>query len=118
ASDMGKNVEDVLIFRGLITSEAFAQLVAEYLHVPFINVGQLPIPQEVLNLIPEKLARTFRMVPFELNGQQLKVAMSNPTDFEALETVKRHTGMEIIPHYSGEEALRRALGKYKSNIGA
>jgi len=116
AEDLEKSVEDILIFRGLITPDAFSQLIAEYLHVPYVNIGHLPIPEEVLSLVPEKLSRNYRTVPFAMENGQLKVAMSNPTDFEALETLKRHTNMQIIPHYSGEEEISRAMGKYKSNI--
>lgn len=117
AEELEKSIEDILIFRGLITPSAYSQLIAEHLHVPYINVGHMSVPNEVLNLIPEKLARNYRMAAFAVENGQLKVAMSNPTDFEALETVKRHTGMQVIPHYAGEEEIRKALGKYKRNIG-
>lgn len=117
AEELEKNIEDILIFRGLITPDAFSQLIAEHLNVPYVSVGHLPIEDSVLAKVPEKLARNYRLVPFADNNGQLKVAMSNPTDFEALETIKRHTGMQVIPHYSGEEEIRKALGKYKRNIG-
>jgi type IV pilus assembly protein PilB len=70
----------------------------------------------VLELIPERLARTYRMIPFEVTDQGIKLAMEDPSDFEALEFARRHTGKQVIPHYSTDEDIRRALGQYKKNI--
>lgn len=116
AADLGKEISDVLIFRGLISEDAIGKLISEHLNVPYADVRRLFIPTEVLTLIPEKLARTYRMVPFELKGKKLKIAMENPEDFEAIEFAKRQTGYEIEPYFARDEDVSRALGQYKKNI--
>lgn len=42
--------------------------------------------------------------------------MDNPEDFEALEFLKRHTGMTIEPMYATKEDINKALGQYKKGI--
>jgi ribosome-binding protein aMBF1 (putative translation factor) len=42
--------------------------------------------------------------------------MVDPTDFEALEFVRRHTGMPVQPYYATSADVRKALGQYKRNI--
>lgn len=116
SSDIGRSVADVLVFRGYITEDALGKLISEFLNVPYADLKRVVIPDEVLSIIPEKLARTYRIIPLEKDGKKLKVAMENPNDFEALEFVKRQTGMEIIPMYARAEDLARALGQYKKNI--
>jgi len=116
AAFLGKPIEEVLVFRGLITEDAIAKLISEYLGVPFVDISKYQIPDEVLNKIPEKLARTYRMVPFALDGNQLKVAMEDPKDFEALEFARRNTNLQIIPHYSSKDTIRKALSEYKKDI--
>jgi type IV pilus assembly protein PilB len=118
AADLGKDIDDVLIFRSLITSETLSKLIADYLKVPYVNVRHLSIPNEVLALIPERMAKTYRMVPFAREGEQLKVLMEDPSNVEAIEFAKRHTGLMIIPYYVGKEDLRKALSQYKRNIKA
>src|SRR3989344_5225309 len=73
AEELGKRLEDVLIFRGLVTQDAFSKAIAEHFKVPFVNVGKIAIPDGVLALVPEKLARTYRLIPLEKEGQTLKV---------------------------------------------
>jgi type IV pilus assembly protein PilB len=118
ASDLGKNLEDVLIFRGLISSSAFSKLIADYLKVPYIDMTHFAIDQAALSLIPEKMAKLYRMVPISREGEQLKMAMEDPTNVEAIEFAKRHTGLIIVPHFASREDIRHALAQYKRNIKA
>lgn len=116
ASELGKEVVDVLIFRGFINEETVGKLIADHYEVPYVNIRQLSIPAEVLSLIPEKMARVYRVVPFAREDKKLKLAMENPEDFEALEFAKRHTGLVIEPSYATKEDLAKGLGQYKKSI--
>ena len=116
AVDVGKSTEDILIFRGLISEDALAKLVSESTKVPYINIGRQVIPDEVLAAIPEKMARSYKMVPFAKDGGKLLLAMENPDDFEALEFAKRHSRLKVVPHYASSADIRRSLGQYKRNI--
>jgi len=118
ASELGKRIEDVLAFRGLINEESLGKLIAEHLGVTYVNVDRFVIADEVLALIPERLARSYRMVPFGMKENKLQVAMEDPTDFEALEFAKRHTGMVVEPYYASQQDITEALGQYKRNIRA
>jgi len=118
AAFVGNKIEDVLVFRGLLKEEVVVRLVAEYLGVPYIDISRWHISDEVLALIPEKFARQHRMVPFVREGDQLKIAMENPKDFEALEFARRKTGLQVVPYFAGGGSIRRALGQYKRNLRA
>jgi type IV pilus assembly protein PilB len=118
SQDLGKRIEDVLVFRGLISEDVFGKLISEHLKIPHANIKHVIIPEDILTLIPEKMARSYKMVAFGKGDGNLKLAMLNPQDFEALEFAKRQTGLQILPHYANREAIRRALGQYKRNIRA
>ena len=118
AKNLGKKIEDVLIFRGLISENNLGKLVAEYLKVPYADISRQQIPDDVLALIPEKLARSYHMIPFGRQGNAIKLVMSDPADFEALEFAKRQTGLSIIPYYTSTDNIRKILGQYKKNIRA
>lgn len=116
AEELNSDITDILIFRGIISEKALGQIIAEHLKVPFVTIGQQIIPLEVLELVPEKTARTHLVVPFALEKETLKLAMSDPSDFEALEFVRRHTGLTVEAYYATTADIRRALGQYKRNI--
>jgi len=116
SKELNISIPDILIFRGIIAEQALGQLIAEALKVPFVTIGQQIIPLEVLQLIPEKMARVHIVVPFAVDKKILKLAMADPTDFEALEFVRRHTGMPVQPYFATNNDVRKALGQYKRNI--
>lgn len=118
AEDLGKEIEDVLIFRGLINEEVLGKLTAQHLKVPYLNLRHQVIPEKNLALIPEKIARSYRIIPFAVEDGKLKLGMEDPSNFEALEFARRQTGLQIVPHFATSNDLDRALGQYKRNIRA
>lgn len=116
AKDVGRPLEDILIFRGLVNEQSLGQLIAEYYKVPFVSLRHRIIPLETLGVIPEKLARSHRVLPFEKTEKELHLAMEDPEDFEAMEFVKRQTGLKIKPFLATPEAITKALSQYKKNI--
>lgn len=116
AQEMGKRLDDVLIFRGFITSDALSKLTSEYYNVPFIDLKYTFINDDVLAYIPEKMAQTYRMIPINKTNNELYLAMENPNNIEAIEFAKRHTGLNVIPYFITRESLFRALNQYKRHL--
>src|SRR3989344_1505254 len=114
--ELGKTPSDVLIYRGLISEEVLGQLIAEHFQVPFINLGHKVIPEDVLRLVSEEAATTFRLIPFAKNESELSLAMEDPDDLEAKEFVKRSTGLKLKTHYATSQDIDRVIGQYKQNI--
>jgi len=116
AEELGKDVRDVLVFRGLVRQDEISQLIAGHYNVPYISLKHYKIPEEIINTIPERLAKTYRIVPFEKNSVNMKVAMEDPGNVEGIEFAKRHSGLNVIVHYGSHEDIAEALNQYKRNI--
>lgn len=116
AKDFDKNLVDILIFKGLISEDLLGKLIAKHIGFPYASIRNKPIASEVLDLIPEKIAHTYKAIPFEKKGDELYVAMEDPKNFEALEILKRKTGLKIDPYFISSADLTKALGQYKRNI--
>ncbi|MCS7092395.1 MAG: GspE/PulE family protein [Patescibacteria group bacterium] len=116
ALEIGKDPIDTLVFHGLINEDTVGRLIADYYKVNYIVLKRIKIDKEVLDLIPEKMVRLYRMIPFEKEESKLKLAMENPEDFEALEFAKRVTGLSIEVYYARKEDMDRAYGQYQKGI--
>lgn len=116
SQDMDRPLSDELIFKGLITEESLTQLIAEHLQVPFISLKNRIIADEILGLVPENLARNYRIIPFEKTDKGISLAMEDPENFEAQEIVKRRTGLPIMTYLVSTVDLNRALNLYKRDI--
>ena len=109
AKDFDKDIVDVLIFKGLITEEELGKLVAAHLDVSYADIRNSIIPYEILQVIPEKVAHSYRIIPFQVDDNELHLAMEDPTNFEAIEFTKRKTGLKIIPYYIMPDDLTKTL---------
>ena len=118
AEDLGKSVTDILVFRGLLSEDVLGQLIAEYYHVPFVKLRNKKIPQEILHVLSEEASRTFRVVPFSQDKNQIQLAMENPRDLEAIEFIKRTINRPFLIFFALPEDLGKAIAQYKRNIKA
>lgn len=116
AQDVDKTITDILLFRGLINEMVLGQLIADYYKVPYIHIGNKVLPLEVLDLVPENLARSYHMLPFEKQQDTLLLAMEDPTDLESMEVVRRKTGLRVVPHFITTPDYKHALSQYRKNI--
>ncbi len=116
SSEVGKDIVDLLIFRGLINEDVVGKLMADYFQVPFVSLKTVSFTPETLALIPEKMARMYRMIPFSMDKGKFGLAMEDPEDFEALEFAKRHTGLNPEVYYVTKEDMAKAMGQYKKGI--
>lgn len=116
SQEVGKPITDVLIYRSLISEDILGQLVAEYYQVPHISLHNKVIPESVLKLLPEEAAVSFRALPFHQEGNELHLAMEDPSDLEAKEFIKRKIGAKLKIFYVTAPDLEQAIGQYKRNI--
>jgi len=69
---------------------------------------RIPRP-EVLQLIPETMARRFNAMPLAVADNVLQVAMANPANIFALEALALQSKMRIDPIAASEREIREAI---------
>ena len=69
------------------------------------------IDPEVLKLIPESIARRYHLIPLSKEGKVLTVAMRDPNDIVAIDTVRTISGYEINAIPSSEKDIIAAVEK-------
>ena len=67
------------------------------------------IQPEALQLVPEALARKYNLIPLEVKGNVLRVAMANTADILALEALETRTQMRIEPQLASAEEILAAI---------
>ncbi|MFC1873892.1 GspE/PulE family protein [Chloroflexota bacterium] len=68
------------------------------------------LPQlDALELIPEAMARKYRVIPLEVNGNVLRVAMADASDIFALEAIESKTQKHIEPELASVEEIQEAI---------
>ena len=86
---------------------------AEHHGVPGVAVEDLRgIPEEVLNLIPDKLSRRSHAVPFRLELGRLDVALLDPRNLAAQDEIAFSSGKRVRVYVANEVRIYEALERY------
>lgn len=85
----GRKLGDTLIELGHIGERQLQEFLAQQLNVPFLDISQRRIPNEVASLLPEVHARRLRALIIEDQGESVLLGMSDPADLSGLDQLER-----------------------------
>ena len=118
AAGKKQTMASFLLTRKILTEDRLAKLVSDYLKVPLVDLASLKIPQEVLKIIPEPIARRHQVVAFQKKDDELDLAMTDPEDLQTREFVKKKTGFVIKPFLATKTGMDASLAQYHSSLKA
>ncbi|HVS16877.1 MAG TPA: hypothetical protein VMV46_23435 [Thermoanaerobaculia bacterium] len=96
-----------------LSEERLQTALSHQLGVPAARPRDLRnVPPEVHRLVPSRLARRWRAVPFRMLGEELHVAMLSVAEPDFLDELSFATGKEIRPYVAHEARLVHALASY------
>jgi len=102
-----------LVEMGLLSEEYLARLLNQKLGVPSVDAESLErVSESLLSLIPQEMARRFKVLPIALDRRRLTLAMADPFDFSAIDELGFFTGLVIVPRVCSELRLSLALERY------
>src|SRR5579863_7868430 len=85
---------DALIEKDIITDENLGVIIADAKKIPFVVLSKIPISEEAFRIIPERLARKYKAIPFARDKNGIKIAMTDPANVLIPEMVARKTGQK------------------------
>lgn len=114
-----KPLQDLAIKNNLISEKELTKLYGQEIDVPLIELNAKDIKKETLHILPERIARQYHAVVFNVdeNGTKL-VAMEDPDDIQALNFLQKQLGNEIRVYIVTSSLLTAALDQYRENVGS
>jgi len=103
---------DLLLSRKLITSTDLAQAKAAHFGYEFINLSTLRLPDDVIKSVPRHVAKRYRAVPVSKHNGSIAVALADPSDLDAIDSLQRMVNAEIELRVATDEDIEAALNKY------
>jgi type IV pilus assembly protein PilB len=111
-------LEDFLISEKEVSAQELYTAIAEYFGVPYINLQNVSIDEELLNTLPEPIVQTHRIAVFGIDKDRIKVATTNPEDIQITEFIKNKIGKEVTIYYTDAESIKHILKQYHRGIEA
>ncbi|SHN20065.1 type IV pilus assembly protein PilB [Duganella sacchari] len=102
---------DVLLSSGAIESKALAAFCSETFAYPLMDVSALSIEALPPKVIDNKLMQTQRVLALSKRGNKMSVAISDPTNTQALDQIKFQTESTVEPVIVAHDALLQLLAR-------
>ena len=86
---------EILVRQGHIKSELLLEILSDQLSVPIVSLKGRVIEREILDLIPENIARARNIIPVEMVGNKLVIVMGHPEDLITIDDISMLTRKQV-----------------------
>jgi type IV pilus assembly protein PilB len=101
----------VLVRLGYAGERAIAQALADQMQMPLLALADETIDEAVACRLPRETAVALRCLPLRREGGRLLLAMVDPLNFDALNTVETLCAAPVEPRIAVESELLAAIGR-------
>ncbi len=114
-----KHLGEMLVSMGLVSERDRVRILGEHWGVPYADLtADQAFNSAVATIISQDLARRYKVIPLEIEGNRMRLAMKNPLDIFATDEIRVITGKEVIPVIATEEDILFAIGEAFKGSGA
>lgn len=117
SKEKGTPMEQLLAELPGMREEDIVKAKGQLYNVPFMDLFGRIVRAEILNIIPQEIAKTYQMVAFARSGNEVSVAMRDPSNFKALEAIEfiaRKNQLTIKYFITTNASLTYVLRQYES----
>jgi type IV pilus assembly protein PilB len=108
----GAKLQDAIVKLGYATTEEVMSAIAEFHSLQFVDLTEVTIPQSVVELVPESVARENVVLPLAQENGALKIIMSDPSDFDTMQKLQFILNKDIQPVLAPREQIIEAINRH------
>lgn len=116
-----KPLQDVVVSTNTLSEKDLTKLYAEEIDVPFVEINGRELNKDILELIPERVAKQYRAVAFDIDQDgTIYIALEDPDDIPAINFLQKQLGKPVRIHIATASNVQAAVDRYDgdgSNVG-
>ncbi|MCO8123640.1 GspE/PulE family protein [Stieleria sp. TO1_6] len=116
SKDTSKDVGEILVQMEYATPEEVAMAMAEFHKIPYVDLREERIADEVIELVPESVARENMVLPFSEEDGALRILIADPFDLETIEKLRFILNRKIETALAPKEAIQGAINQYYGQV--
>lgn len=118
ASTSGQPLLSVLTSEQIIDDELMTHAIAQVSGVPYVNLTNSLIDQNILSLLPSDIAERFMAVPLAEVQNRLAVAMIDANNVQAVDYLANRIQRPLKVFMASEAGVRHVLDQYKTDLSS
>ncbi|MDD3035710.1 MAG: GspE/PulE family protein [Candidatus Saccharimonadaceae bacterium] len=117
ASRLKHSLQDLATQNDIIDEKTLTKAFSEYAQIPYIELNPSNIPSDVLNKIPERIARQYNAILFKVDEDgTCHMAMDDPDDVQAIDFLEKEFGTNTKIYITPHSNIIEALEAYRSDV--
>ena len=113
----GELLGNVLIRLGIVTRRDLTRAMAYASDLPYVELRKTQVDPDAIALVPSELAKKYKLLPFAVQDNTLKVAMENPMNVGAIDALRRKTRKAVEIWAADLESINEFIELYY-DVGA
>lgn len=109
---LGGKIGNIIVKLGYMTDEALTREIARHYNMEVTDLANMILPVNLLKAVPKDIIEKHHLIPVHQTNSVLTVAMSDPTDYEALDELQFVTGKKIETTLATRDSIKRAIAEY------
>ncbi|MBN1621940.1 MAG: Flp pilus assembly complex ATPase component TadA [Endomicrobiales bacterium] len=111
----GEKLGTILAQMGVINEEVMLAFLGKQCGVSYVSLNEYgEIPPEVIQSVPESVARYQTLIPISKDPKTITIAMADPFNIFAIDDIKVMTGQDVNVVIASESEIKNAIDKYYS----
>jgi type IV pilus assembly protein PilB len=112
-----KPLQEIVMASNIMSETELTKAYSEEIEVPFVEIDPKALDRELLNIIPERVARQYMAVITGLGDDGVKeLAMEDPDDVQAINFLQKQIGSDVRIYVATRSSILAALDQYRGNI--
>ncbi|NTV30012.1 MAG: Flp pilus assembly complex ATPase component TadA [Candidatus Omnitrophica bacterium] len=108
----GISLGEALVQRGLISEKDLLLLLVRELRIPSLDLSKFKLDPRLKEVVPERLARQYKIIPIALLGDSMTVALADPFNIFAIDDLRDATGKKIEVVMGTATQIGETIEKY------
>lgn len=109
-------IGQALINSGYASSEEVTQALAEFYRFEYVDLSTIRIPDNVIQLVPESVARENKIIPVSDEDDTIKVLVTDPFDIETIEKLRFILNRKVETALAPQEQIIEAINRYYGQV--
>src|SRR5205823_1677009 len=116
SKDQNTSLPETIIKLGYASGEDVMRAVAQEHGRDYVDLTEVTIPETIIELVPESVARENAILPLAEEDDALKVIVSDPYDIDTVEKLRFILNRRIEIALAPRDKILEAINKYYSQI--
>ena len=108
----GQLIGDTIVSLGFATEEQVLLALSHQMSVEYVRLKELEISPDIIKKVPAKFACYYKIIPVDISGIRLRIAVTNPLDLAVLDEIRMVLKYDVEPVLASEKDILEAIKKY------